>query len=140
MRSVRRLVAVAIFVAALVLGWRFAHANLEPVRVDYLVGVIDEIPLWSALVGAFAAGAVLVGLAALVPLARTALTTRRWRKVAHGLEAELHQRLRPRRRPRSEARRARRWPERRAPSPGVIDPGGGLVEPKAEVRSHSAGP
>ncbi len=91
MRSVRRLVAVAIFVAALVLGWRFAHANLEPVRVDYLVGVIDEIPLWSALVGAFAAGAVLVGLAALVPLARTALTTRRWRKVAHGLEAELHQ-------------------------------------------------
>ncbi len=91
MRMVRRLVAAAIFVAALVLGWRFADANLEPVRVDYLVGAIDGIPLWTALVGAFAAGGVLVGLGALVPLARLGLTSRRWRKAAHGLEAELHQ-------------------------------------------------
>lgn len=91
MRSVRRLIAVAIFVAALVLGWRFAAANLEPVRVHYLVGVIDGIPLWTALVGSFVAGAALVGLAALIPLGRLGLTARRWRKVARGLEAELHQ-------------------------------------------------
>lgn len=91
MRIARRLVAVAIFVAALVLGWRFADANLQPVRVHYLVGVIESIPLWTALVGAFAAGGVLVGLGVLVPLARLGLTARRWRKVAHGLETELHQ-------------------------------------------------
>lgn len=91
MRSVRRLIAVAIFVAALVLGWKFAHANLEPVSVHYLVGVLDEVPLWAALVGAFGAGAILVGIGAMVPLARLGLTARRWRKVAHGLESELHQ-------------------------------------------------
>jgi uncharacterized integral membrane protein len=91
MRSVRRLVAIAIFVAALVLGWKFAHANLEPVSVHYLVGVLAEIPLWAALVGAFGAGAVLVAIGALVPLARVGLTARRWRKVARELEAELHQ-------------------------------------------------
>lgn len=91
MRSVRRLIAVAIFVAALVVGWRFANANLEPVSVHYLLGAIDGIPLWAALVASFAAGAVVVGLGALVPLARLALTARRWRKVARGLEGELHQ-------------------------------------------------
>ena len=91
MRSVRRLVAIAIFVAALVLGWKFAHANLEPVSVHYLVGVLDAVPLWAALVGAFGVGAVLVGIGALVPLARVSLTARRWRKVANDLESELHQ-------------------------------------------------
>lgn len=91
MRIVRRLVAAAIFVAALVLGWRFADANLEPVSVHFLVGRIEGIPLWTALVGAFAAGGVLVGLGALLPLARLGLRARRWRKEAHGLETELHQ-------------------------------------------------
>lgn len=91
MRSVRRLIAVAIFVAALVLGWRFAAANLEPVSVHYLAGVLEGVPLWAALVGAFAAGGVLVGAGALLPMARLGLTARRWRKVAQGLETELHQ-------------------------------------------------
>jgi len=91
MRNVRRLLAVAIFVAALVLGWRFADANLAPVSVHYLVGAIDGVPLWAALVGSFLAGASLAWIATLIPLARLGLTARRWRKVARELEAELHQ-------------------------------------------------
>lgn len=91
MRSVRRLLAVAAFVAALVLGWRFADANLEPVSIHYLFGAIDGIPLWAALVACFGLGAALAVLGLLVPLLRLKLVARRWRKVARGLEAEVHQ-------------------------------------------------
>ena len=48
MRTFRRLLALVVFVAALVLGWRFADANLEPVSVHYLLGAIDGVPLWAA--------------------------------------------------------------------------------------------
>lgn len=91
MRTFRRLLALVAFVAALVLGWRFAGANLAPVSVDYLLGAAEGVPLWLALVAAFAVGLALSGLAGLFQMARLGLTARRWRKVAHGLEAELHQ-------------------------------------------------
>jgi uncharacterized integral membrane protein len=91
MRTFRRLLAFAVFVAALVLGWRFAGANLDPVRIQYLVGTTGEIPLWGALLASAGAGAALAGLVGLYQAARLSLTARRWRKVARGLEAELHQ-------------------------------------------------
>jgi uncharacterized membrane protein YciS (DUF1049 family) len=91
MRTVRRLLALVLFVAALVLGWRFAAANLAPVRVHYLLGAIEGVPLWGALVAAFGVGFALAALGALYPMARLSLTARRWRRVAHGLEEELHQ-------------------------------------------------
>jgi uncharacterized integral membrane protein len=91
MRTFRRLLALVAFVAALVLGWRFADANLQPVSVHYLLGAIDGVPLWLALVAAFAVGFALAGLVGLYQMARLSLTARRWRKVAQGLEAELHQ-------------------------------------------------
>lgn len=91
MRTFRRLLALAAFVAALVLGWRFADANLQTVSVHYLVGAIDGVPLWLALVAAFGVGFALAGLGGLYQMARLSLTARRWRKVAQGLEAELHQ-------------------------------------------------
>jgi uncharacterized integral membrane protein len=91
MRTLRRLLVLAVFVALLVLGWRFAAANLEPVRVHYLAGVVEAAPLWAALLVAFAIGFALAGLAGLYQMARLSLTSRRWRKVARGLEAELHQ-------------------------------------------------
>jgi uncharacterized membrane protein YciS (DUF1049 family) len=91
MRTVRRLLAAVLFVAALVAGWRFADANQEAVRVDYLLGAAEGLPLWSALVVAFALGLALAGLFALYQGVRLSLTARRWRKVAEGLQSEIHE-------------------------------------------------
>jgi uncharacterized integral membrane protein len=91
MRTIRRLLALVVFVAALVLGWRFADANLEPVQVHYLLGASASVPLWMALLTAFGVGLALAGLVGLYQMARLSLTARRWRKVAQGLEKELHQ-------------------------------------------------
>jgi uncharacterized integral membrane protein len=91
MRVVRRLLIVALFVAALVVGWRFARENSAAVTVDYLVGELAEVSLWAALVGAFAAGAAVVGAVGLYQVAKLRLVTRRYRKTVRGLEAEVHQ-------------------------------------------------
>jgi len=86
----RRLVWIACFVATLVFGWSFAHRNAEPVHVDYLLGALEE-PGWVVVLAAFVLGggaaALLLGLHA----ARLGLATRRYRKLASGLEQELHQ-------------------------------------------------
>jgi uncharacterized integral membrane protein len=91
MRVVRRLLIVALFVAALVVGWRFARENSAAVTVDYLVGELAEVSLWAALVGAFAAGAAVVGAVGLYQVAKLRLVTRRYRKTVRALEAEVHQ-------------------------------------------------
>ncbi|MDH3211080.1 MAG: lipopolysaccharide assembly protein LapA domain-containing protein [Myxococcales bacterium] len=91
MRVVRRLLVVALFVAALVLGWQFARGNAAPVTVDYLVDELVDVSLWTALLGAFAAGAAIVGAIGLYQVAKLRLVTRRYRKTVEGLEAEVHQ-------------------------------------------------
>lgn len=91
MRTFRRLLALVVFVAALVLGWRFAGVNLEPVSVHYLLGAAEGVPLWAALAASFGVGFALAALGGLYQMARLSLTVRRWRKVARGLEKELHQ-------------------------------------------------
>jgi hypothetical protein len=92
MRTLRRLLAAALFVSALVFGWRFASANPEPVAVSLpLVGAIATHPLWLVLVGAFAVGFAVAAVVGLYQAARLSLLARRWRRVASGLEAELHQ-------------------------------------------------
>jgi uncharacterized integral membrane protein len=90
MRWLRRLVAAAFFVAALVLGWGFAHRNAVLAHVDYFVGTLDE-PLWAVVLGAVAIGAVLASAVFGFHAARLALTARRYRKLARGLEDEVHQ-------------------------------------------------
>lgn len=90
MRWLRRLVVAGLFVGALVVGWRFAERNADPVFVDYLVGSVDA-PRWAILAGAFGAGALLASLVAGYQAARLALTARRYRKLARGLEDEVHQ-------------------------------------------------
>jgi len=90
MRWLRRLVVMALFVAALVLGWRFARANANPLLVDYLVGTI-EAPLWAVVGGCIGIGAVLGIVVMGFQAARFGLTTRRYRKLARGLEQEVHQ-------------------------------------------------
>jgi uncharacterized integral membrane protein len=90
MRWLRRLVALALFVAILVGGWQFAHRNADLVFVDYLIGTLDA-PRWAVLLGAVALGAAAAGLVAGFQAARLALTARRYRKLAASLEEELHQ-------------------------------------------------
>jgi uncharacterized integral membrane protein len=119
MRTFRRLLALVFFVAALVLGWRFAHENLEPVSVHYLLGAIVAVPLWAALLASFGAGFAIAGAIGLYQMARLSLTVRRWRKVAHGLEGELHQ---LRNLPLAAPAEANARGSAGAPIPGAVDP------------------
>ena len=87
----RRLLAAALFVAALVVGWRFAGENSTPVTVRYLIGEFAEVSLWVVLLGAFAVGVAVAGMVGLYHVARLKLVARRYRKSASHLEAEVRQ-------------------------------------------------
>jgi uncharacterized integral membrane protein len=91
MRALRRALAIAVFVGLLVAGWRFAANHPYPVRIHYLVGETGELALWVALLGAFAAGGVIVGGLAAFELVRLSMLARRWRKAVARLEAEVHE-------------------------------------------------
>jgi uncharacterized integral membrane protein len=91
MRWVRRLLWIGVLAATLVAGWLFAASNDVPVRVHYLVGETLDLALWKALVGAFAAGALVVGVFALLSALRHGLMQHRYRKLISGLESEVHQ-------------------------------------------------
>jgi uncharacterized integral membrane protein len=91
MRLTRRILGIALFVALLVGGWRFAAENAQVVSVHYLLGSIDQVPVWQVLFCAFLAGVVVTGVLALVQTARLRLEARRYRKAVRGLEAEVHQ-------------------------------------------------
>ena len=86
-----RLLAAALFVAALVVGWEFASENSAPVTVHYLIGEISEVSLWVVLLGAFAGGVAVAGMVGLYHVAKLKLVARRYRKSASDLEAEVHQ-------------------------------------------------
>jgi uncharacterized integral membrane protein len=86
----RRLVWIAFFVAMLVFGWTFAHRNAEPLHVDYLIGTLAA-PGWMVEVAAFLLGGLAASLLFGFNAARLGLAARRYRKIASGLEEELHQ-------------------------------------------------
>jgi hypothetical protein len=92
MAIARRLLLLALLVGLLYLGWKFSSLNAEPlVRVDFLLGATPELALWKALVGAFAAGALLATALWLFEVARYALVARRYRKTVARLESEIHE-------------------------------------------------
>lgn len=91
MTWVRRLVGVALLAGVMVGGWQFAAKNATPVSIDYVFGQIEGVTLWQALLGAFASGALLVGVLHLYGVLKHGLVTRRYRKAVDGLEAEVHQ-------------------------------------------------
>jgi uncharacterized integral membrane protein len=91
MRWVRRALALALFAGVLVAGWRFAAENGQPVRVYYLVGAAEGVPLWRVLLGSFCTGAAVVALGWTYSSLHNALIRRRYRKELGGLEAEIHQ-------------------------------------------------
>jgi uncharacterized integral membrane protein len=90
-RWTRRILVVALFVAALYVCFQFPTRNAAPVRVDLLLGAFEALPLWVALLGAFAVGVVVSGLLAAFQVLRIRLLARRYRKQARGLERELHE-------------------------------------------------
>ena len=91
MRTARRVLGLAVFVALLVAGWRFAAENSEVVAIHYLIGQFDGVSVWLALLCAFLAGGVAVGLLGMLGAAKLRLEARRYRKAVKSLEAEVHQ-------------------------------------------------
>jgi uncharacterized integral membrane protein len=87
----RRVLVIAVFVALLVAGWRFAADNSQVVTIHYVVGYFEEVSVWLALLCAFLAGASVVALFGMVGAAKLRLEARRYRKAVRGLEAEVHQ-------------------------------------------------
>jgi lipopolysaccharide assembly LapA-like protein len=91
MRLSRWLGGGALFVGALVFGWRFRTSNETQVPVDFLVGVLPPAPVWKILGASFLLGAGVATLACVFQLARLGLTARRYRKALGQLEAEIHE-------------------------------------------------
>jgi len=91
MAIARRLFWLAIFVTALIGGWKFAGTNGAPVAVDYLFGTFPAVPLWLALVTSAAAGAGIATAGLSARLTRSSLAQRRYRKTVAALESEVHQ-------------------------------------------------
>ena len=85
MRTVRRLLVAALFVAVWYFGWRFAAENASVVSINFLAGQLEGVALWAALIGAFAGGVVVVCAVMLLPMTRTRLVARRYRKMVEGL-------------------------------------------------------
>lgn len=91
MRTARRLLGIAVFVALLVAGWRFAAENSQVVTIHYLFGHFEGVSVWLALLCAFLAGAVVLALLGTVGAAKLRLEAHRYRKAVRDLEAEVHQ-------------------------------------------------
>lgn len=91
MRAVRRVLALLVFAGLFWVSWRFIHDNQAPVPIE-LPGLRTLlVPVWGGLVAAFSAGVAVTFLALLIPLARSRLVARRYRREVGGLEAEVHQ-------------------------------------------------
>jgi uncharacterized integral membrane protein len=90
MRTLRRILGVAVFVGLFVALWRFVGGNAEPVDIDLLAFRVP-LPLWLALIGAFGLGAICAGASLFYSLAKRSFATRRYRKQLAGLESEIHQ-------------------------------------------------
>ena len=91
MTVARRVLAAAIFVGLLYLGWGFVHGNADAVDVDFVIGRFPAVPLWRALLGAAVLGASLVAVWATFAVLRARLEARRFRKELARLEQEVHQ-------------------------------------------------
>jgi uncharacterized membrane protein YciS (DUF1049 family) len=85
------LLGAAIFVAALILGWRFGAANTALVEVDLLAVRLSDVTVWKLVVTSFALGAVVVALGSGFFGLRGWVLKRRYRKVIRRLESEIHQ-------------------------------------------------
>ena len=91
MRMLRRLLVLGLFAALFAAAWRFVSGNGARTDLDLVLLQLHQIPLWSALLGAFALGASCAGASLVYELAKKSLAARRYRKELAGLESEIHQ-------------------------------------------------
>ena len=91
MRTVRRLLVLALFVGLFAVAWRFASANATQIGIDLLLFRSPEVPIWVALLSAFGIGALAAGVYLVYELIKKNLVARRYRKAIKGLESEVHQ-------------------------------------------------
>jgi hypothetical protein len=82
---------LALFVAALVVGWNFGAANATTLDIDLLWLKVAEITVWQLTLASFGLGAGSVLLLAGFLGTRGWLLRRRYRATIRRLESELHQ-------------------------------------------------
>ena len=90
MRTLRRLLVVGVFAALFYATWQFVRGNAQEVSLE-LVLLRLSLPLWAALLAAFALGALSAGASLAYELAKKSFAARRYRKEMAGLESEIHQ-------------------------------------------------
>ena len=91
MRMLRRVLVLSVFAGLFAATWRFVSGNGAPTDLDLVLLQLHQVPLWSALLGAFALGASCAGASLFYELAKRSLAARRYRKELAGLESEIHQ-------------------------------------------------
>jgi uncharacterized integral membrane protein len=91
MRMLRRLLVVVVFGALFFGAWRFVNGNKTPTDLDLVFFTLHQLPLWSALLGAFALGALCAGASLVYELTKKSFAARRYRRELAGLESEIHQ-------------------------------------------------
>lgn len=91
MQTARRLLALALFVGLFAVAWRFATSNESEIRIDLLLMRTPPVAIWVALVIAFAVGALSAGVSLGYEVIKKGLIARRYRRLAAGLESEIHQ-------------------------------------------------
>ena len=91
MKLIRRLLAVALFGAALYVCMQFKERNESWANVDLLVWQATDVAVWLLLSITFVAGAAAATLLLTWRITRTSMEKRRYRKAASKLESEIHQ-------------------------------------------------
>ena len=91
MKLLRRLIVISLAVAGLVLGYRWAQVNGEPVTLDFLWVQVPEVAQWMVVLASFLLGVALTVVVMLYQMAKLGLVARRYRKTVRGLESEIHQ-------------------------------------------------
>ena len=91
MRAARRVLVLAAFVGLWIGGWLFAARHPQPVVIRYFVGETGEIPLWLALLVAFALGGAVTAGVLGYSMLRLRMLARRYRRTLQKLEIEIHE-------------------------------------------------
>jgi uncharacterized integral membrane protein len=90
MKTVRRLLTLALFAGAFAVAYQFGK-NAEPLSVSLFRWTTPEAPVWLVLALAFGLGALVASGLWLFQVVRLSLLARRYRKATQTLESEVHQ-------------------------------------------------
>jgi hypothetical protein len=94
MTWLRRILTLGLFAIAALIAftcWKLVRANAMPVTISYVIGEIENVEQWIALLAAFSFGAAVVGIAVVYGQLRFLLMRRQYRRRVADLEGEVHQ-------------------------------------------------